>query len=178
MRLETKRLVLREWRVDEIEAMYRWHGNPAVARYLTWGASSIADSRKLLELALAEQERSDREYVYLAIELKTLSSVIGDAGFHWISRNDGERIGELGYFLEPAFWGRGYATEAARAILRCAFEDLNATQMQASCDERNLASERVMRNCGMRRDPGHERLGRRLYSLSRMEWVRRRPSDT
>ena len=123
MRLETERLMLREWQANELDAMYRWHGDPAVTRYL------------MLTLAIAEQTRVNREYVYLAIELKTSSRVSGDAGFHWIVR--GNRGREMGYFLEPAYWGHGYATEAARTIQRCGFENLGATQMRASCDERN-----------------------------------------
>ena len=116
---------------------------------------------------MAEQRRAARTRYYLAVELRATGEVIGDAGFEWIDRD--RRDGDFGYFLLPAYWRRCIGTECARLVLQLAFR-CGARSMRASCDERNVASERVMQKCGLRRDAGSERPGRRHYRLTQAEW--------
>ena len=106
----------------------------------------------------------------MAIEFQTNGLVVGDAGFERSCASGEMREGRLGYFLEPEYWGRGYATEAAVLVLDFAFRDLGAAVMRASCDARNGASERVMQRCGMQLEPGAETPGRCAYRISREEW--------
>lgn len=169
VRLEGPRILLREWRADELDAMHRWLGDPAVKRFLTWGARTVDDSARHLAECVAEQGRPDRMRYFLAIELA--GRVIGDAGFEWVGGAD--RRGRLGYFLEPACWGHGYAAEAAGLLLDFAFRTCGAISMGASCDAANLRSERVMLKLGMRRDEEIELPGRREYAITRDEWSRR-----
>ena len=157
---------LREWRPGELEAMHRWLSDPDVTRYLTWGAKSIDDSARHLDLCLAEQARPDRQRYYMAVELAATGEVIGDAGFEWVK----EREGDFGYFLLPAYWGKGLGTECARAVLALAFGPCGARTMRASCDARNIASERVMQKCGMQLDPQAVTPGRRAYRITRDQW--------
>ena len=96
--------------------------------------------------------------------------MIGDAGFQWKSAAKGLREGGFGYFLEPEYWGQGYATEAAKLVLDLAFGVLGAGLMRASCDAQNRASERVMQKCGLKREPRIEAPGRRAYGISREDW--------
>ena len=167
VRLEGPRILLREWCADELDAMHRWLGDPAVKRFLTWGARTVDDSARHLAECIAEQTRPDRMRYFLAIELA--DRVIGDAGFEWIE-GSASRRGRLGYFLEPARWGQGYAAEAAGLLLDFAF---GACSMGASCDAANLQSERVMQKLGMRRDAAIELPGRREYAITRDHWIRR-----
>jgi [ribosomal protein S5]-alanine N-acetyltransferase len=164
IRLEGRRIVLRDWRPDETDAMHRWLGNALVTRYLSWGARTRHDSARHLRECIDEQKKPHRTRFFLAIELKESGLVIGDAGFHWTST---AREGHVGYFVEPAFWGRGYATEAAAMLLAFAFDVCGATSMTASCDARNVASERVMQKLGMQRDEGRETPDRRAYVVKR-----------
>ena len=166
--LETERVRLREWRADELDAMHRWLADPDVTRYLTWGAKSSEDSVRHLELCLAEQREVERTRYFLAIELRTSGEVIGDAGFEWVDRDRQE--GGLGYFLLPLYWGTGIGTECALLVLQLAFAHCGALAMHASCDARNLASERVMQKCGMQRDKQMETHGRRFYRIIRSQW--------
>lgn len=86
---------------------------------------------------------------------------------------------ELGYFLVQMATGQGYATEAARAVLRCAFDRLNVSRVDLQCRADNLASQRVAERCGFRLE-GRQRLRHRLksgalvdrlwYGLLRSEW--------
>jgi ribosomal-protein-alanine N-acetyltransferase len=171
-RLEAEDILLREWRPPELPAMHRWLGNPRVTRFLSWGAATLDDSaRQLAECLAAEGVVADRRQFFLAIEELSTQRVIGDAGFEWDSAARQPLAGRLGYFLEPEYWGRGIATHAAGLVLRLAFE-LGASEMRASCDARNRASERVMQKCGLTREPHREREGRREYRISRAQWER------
>ncbi|MFT5012279.1 MAG: ribosomal-protein-alanine N-acetyltransferase [Patiriisocius sp.] len=142
--LSGERIIVRDWRVDELEGMHRWLGNPQVRKFLSFGTSSIDESAAHLRDVIDSQKENPREHYYLAIELKESGMTIGDAGFSW----KGKGIAEIGYFLEPDYWGKGFATEAAKMMITFAF-GLGADQVLASCDVENADSEMVMRRCGM-----------------------------
>ena len=171
VRLEGERLTLREWRADEVDAMHRWLGDPRVTRYLSFRSKIREESASHLAECLRDQEQTDRERYFLAMELNESQRIIGDAGFQWTCRDGARREGGFGYFVEAEHWGRGYATEAAKLVLLFAFDELGASIMRASCDARNAASERVMLKCGMKRDPDlASRRERLFYRVSREDW--------
>jgi RimJ/RimL family protein N-acetyltransferase len=170
VKIQGHRIILRDWLPGEVDAMHRWFGDPDVTRFLSWGAGTIEDSARHLAECIAQQELLERERYFLAIELRASGRVIGDAGFQWIRRKGQQREGGFGYFLERSYWGKGYGTEAARLVLALAFGELGATVMRASCNARNVASERVMQKCGMLREPEQEPPGRRAYRILSDEW--------
>jgi RimJ/RimL family protein N-acetyltransferase len=171
VRLVGERIVLREWRPDETDAMHRWLGNPEVTRYLDWGSHVRSDSARHLRECVEAQQQVPRTRYFLAIELRTNPQVVvGDAGFEWRSEAGAPPEGGLGYFLEPEHWGHGYATEAASLLLDFAFRSFDAALMRASCDARNRSSEGVMQKCGMRLEPDAMTRGRRAYHISREDW--------
>jgi len=165
-----KRITLREWGEGEEEDMNRWYSHPQVKRYLSWGGNSMQDSSEHLQLCLREQEKDKRRRYYLAIELNTTKMIIGDAGFEWIGETLGCKEGEMGCFLIPEYWGNGYGVEAARLVLELAFDRMEAEAVWASCDERNTASEKLMKRCGMLRNISKETEGRRLYQITKSQW--------
>jgi RimJ/RimL family protein N-acetyltransferase len=144
VRLTDERIVLREWQADEVDAMHRWLGNSKVTRFISWGSANRADTASHLAETLAEQRAEFRKKYFLAIAIKATDRTIGDAGFTWVEEN----VAEIGNFLEPEYWGNGFATEAASMVIALAF-DLGAHTVAATCDARNTASERVMQRCGM-----------------------------
>ena len=151
-------VVLREWRSGELAGMHRWLADPRVNRFLSWGSSSLEASAAQLRETVAAQTARPREKYYLAIEvIGRAGTTIGNAGFSWI----GDEVAEIGYFLEPEYWGRGYATDAARLLIELAFE-LNARRVIATCDEENQASAAVMQRCGMSPGPSPDP-GRLFY---------------
>ena len=155
-----ERILAREWRTDELEGMHRWLSDPNVNRFLSWGTRTRAESAQHFRETLQAQRAKPRTKYYLALELKAAPGLtIGDAGFTWMD----PQVAEIGYFLEPAYWGRGYATEAAQIVIALALE-LGAKRILASCDARNTASEAVMQRCGMQavRSQDHRR---RAYAL-------------
>lgn len=164
--IEGERLIVREWRVDEVDAMHRWFGDQRVRKFLSFGAASKEESEKyLLENIVPSQTKVPRTEYFLAVELKESGQTIGDVGFEWID----QRVAEIGYFFEPSYWGQGYATEAAKLITQYAFE-IGADTVIASCDKDNNASERVMQRCGMLEQQSSEP-GRLVYSVKRGQFV-------
>jgi [ribosomal protein S5]-alanine N-acetyltransferase len=83
------------------------------------------------------------------ITLSADSSLVGTIGLDPNPDND---CVELGYWIGKPFWGHGYATEAAAAMLRVAFEGLGVNRVNAHCFTRNLASARVLEKIGMQRE--------------------------
>ena len=170
MRIEGRRILLREWQPDELAAMHRWLGDPEVTRFLSWGARTREDSARHLAECIAERDVVERRRYFLAVELRDSARLIGDAGFQWTRLEGPQREGGFGYFLERAYWSRGYGTEAARLVLALAFGEFDATVMRASCDAHNVASETVMQKCGMQREQDRELPGRRAYRILSSEW--------
>jgi len=112
--IEGARVVLREWRREDLDAMHRWLGNPEVTRFLSWGALPRENSARHLAECVAHQHEANRQHYFFAIELKESRRVIGDAGFHWAGNSARGPEGSLGYFLEPPFWRHGYAKVGKR----------------------------------------------------------------
>ncbi len=181
LRLEGPRIVLREWRSNEAEAMHRWRGSPEVMRFLSWGSRSFEESQAHLEECLQDQASalSERERFFLAVEVRENATVIGSAGLHYRSRRYGGGEGGLGWFLETEHQGKGYGTEAARLIVDFGFKHLGLHKVSASCDAGNVGSERIMQKLGMRQEAcfrqAHQRFGewrdRLWYGLLRDEWA-------
>ncbi len=84
--------------------------------------------------------------------LKATETIIGEAGFTIEVRAEHSGRADLGYFLLPAYWGQGYATEATQLMLAYCFTVLKLHKVTASCDAENTASEQVMKKCGMQRE--------------------------
>ena len=142
--LEGERVRLREWLPNEIDGVHRWVGNPVVNRFLSFATSSREASAAHLQDIITGQQADPRTEYFLAIEHIEAGVTIGDAGFTWIEKD----VAEIGYFLEPGYWGAGYATEAAGLIIDLA-KSLGATRIVATCHKDNNASEKVMLRLGM-----------------------------
>ncbi|MFT4799409.1 MAG: RimJ/RimL family protein N-acetyltransferase [Candidatus Azotimanducaceae bacterium] len=114
-------------------------------------------------------QRADhpRPSYFLAVERISTKKTIGNVGFEYraSAAHCNSDIAEIGYFFEPSSWGNGYASEASMLIINYAFE-LGASRVIAECDEKNSASERVMKRCGMMPlDPINP--ARLLYGITR-----------
>jgi len=177
LELPGERILLRDWCDDEVDAMHRWRGDPVVTRFLSWGSASREESARHLAECLEDQRAAERERFFLAVALRESGRVIGSAGMHYRSRSHGGGEGGLGYFLEPAAWGHGYAPEASLLLVDYGFDMLGMEKISASCNTDNAASERVMQKVGMRRERCIRRAtsagawrDRLWYGLLREEW--------
>ncbi|MBM0258068.1 GNAT family N-acetyltransferase [Micromonospora sp. 4G55] len=94
--------------------------------------------------------RAEGDVLNLALVLRETGAVIGDVLLIWTSV--AHRQGEIGYVLHPDHAGHGYATEAAREMLRLGFDELGLHRIVGRLDARNTASARVLERLGMRRE--------------------------
>jgi len=145
--LETERLILRPWSLDDVDALHQVWTDPLVRRYL-WDDDVISRQRAAaaVESSLASANRNG---VGLWCVLpKAAGALAGFCGFRYI--DDSTDAIELLYGLLPGYWGRGLATEAARAALEYGFNAELFTRIYARTDVSNRASIRVMERLGMK----------------------------
>ncbi len=150
--IPTQRLLLREFTAADEPDMHEYASDPLVSKYESWGPNTREITHEVLSRRLGEQKQWPREDVHLAVELREERKLIGSIRLWVVDRVTS--TAELGYTLNRAYWNKGYATEAARAVLERGFGMLNLHRICASCDTRNVASWRVMEKIGMRRE-GH-----------------------
>lgn len=147
--LETRRLVLRRFVAADIEHLVELDSDPEVMRYLSGGAPTPREAieSSILPRFLASYEKHAGLGFWAAINSDS-HDFVGWFGLH---PNDSAAAGdlELGYRLRREFWGRGYATEGARALLEVGFLTFGATRIFAATYQDNLASRRVMEKLGM-----------------------------
>ena len=147
----TERLVLRSGTAEDADATWAYRRLPEVGEWLTEVPQDLCVYRG----RFAEPERLANTVV---VELE--GQVIGDFMLRvddaWAQAEVAERArrtqAELGWVLDPRFTGRGFATEAVRALLRVCFEDLGVRRVVANCFLDNDASWRLMERLGMRRE--------------------------
>lgn len=145
--IETDRLILRPLRLEDAQDMYdNWASSQEATRYVTWEA--YGDLAPLIErLKLRQEHYLNKELYDWGIFVKDQEVLIGTITF--VDLSDLHRLGELGYIIGPKWWGKGYVLEAARAICRFGFQELELHRIQAVHDVRNPASGRVMEKLGM-----------------------------
>jgi RimJ/RimL family protein N-acetyltransferase len=140
--IETGRLLLRRLRLEDAATLDRWTADPDFQRYLGEARPGLAH--------IERHEAHWREHGFgiLGVEEKETGKLVGRSGvaYHRIWPDDPE----VGWAIDPASWGRGYATEAGGASIRWAFEELGYERLVSICVPANLASRRVMEKLGFR----------------------------
>lgn len=147
--LITERLLLRRFTPADVDHLVALDGDPAVMRYLTGGAATPRDviERDILPRFLRYYAAGDGFGFWAVIE-RARGDFLGWVHFRPpAAANPGEV--ELGYRLRQATWGRGYATEASRALIDRGFADFGVQRVVASTYQDNLGSRRVMEKVGM-----------------------------
>jgi ribosomal-protein-alanine N-acetyltransferase len=150
MRLETERLVLRELTEDDLPAVLAYQQTPEYERLRDRDSYTLDDARELVGTFIAWQTETPRLRIQLAIDLKLDSRLIGTCGIR--RQRPGDVEADLGYELAPAFWSRGYATEAAARMVSFAFLELGLRRVAAWCHVDNTGSIRVLEKLGMCRE--------------------------
>ena len=147
--LETARLTLRRFTPADVENLIELDSDPAVMHYLNGGTPTPRDVivRDILPRFLRSYARSDDFGRWAAIEQAT-GEFLGWFSFQPHDEAHPDDV-ELGYRLRQAAWGRGYATEAARALIRKGFTELGVRRVFATTYHDNRASRRVMEKAGL-----------------------------
>lgn len=147
--LETERLMLRRFTQADVDNLVALDSDPEVMRFLTGGAPTprAVIENETLPRILRDYERFAGYGVCAAIE-KSSGDFVGWLSLRPYDAADPGTV-ELGYRLRRESWGRGYATEGARALIRKAFTELGARRVYATTYQDNLASRRVMEKAGL-----------------------------
>lgn len=149
-RLETSRLILRRFTVEDAPRMFaEWANDPEVTRYLTWAPHETPSvTRQLLEEWTGQY--GCPEYYHWAIEEKQSGRLIGDIGVVHLSERD--FCCEIGYCLSRDRWGLGIMTEAFSAVLAFLFDTVGVHRVEARHIAENISSGKVMQKCGLLRE--------------------------
>ncbi|PQP83801.1 GNAT family N-acetyltransferase [Paenibacillus sp. PCH8] len=148
MQLETERLIIREIVESDWESIHTYTSMTEVTQHTAWGPNTEADTRAYVQHVIRSQGAEPREGYELAIGLKRDGTLIGGVGLHVMENTNAE----IGYVLHPAHQRRGYAAEAASALLDFGFHELGIHRIYAKCRPNNSASENVMQKIGMQRE--------------------------
>jgi RimJ/RimL family protein N-acetyltransferase len=182
--IRTERLLVRPMREADVEATWRFRRLEEVARWLTTMPTTLDQHRQRFEAP-------DRLAASLVFELH--GTVIGDLLVApqdcWAQAEVADQARDvqaaLGWCVDPAYGGRGYATEAVEAVLRICFELLGLRRVTAGCFADNEASRRLMERVGMRREAHTRRdslhrsgawLDAMTYAMLADEWRSRHTS--
>ena len=150
MIIETPHLRLCEFVEGDWPAVLAYQSDPRYLRLYAWTERTEADVRAFVARFVAWQAVEPRHKFQLAVTLRDGGRLIGNCGIRLAEA--GARTGDLGYEISPEFWGHGYATEAARAMVGFGFEELGLHRVWGECVPENAASRRVMEKLGMRNE--------------------------
>jgi RimJ/RimL family protein N-acetyltransferase len=172
---ETARLTLRRWQPADLDALSRIYADPEVIRYIGDGhVRSRAETEAAIELM--ERHWTEHGFGTWAAVLKATGDLIGRIGLSTPTfLPEVLPATEVGFLLDRPHWGRGLATEGARASLSHAFDRLGLARVISIYFPENVGSGRVMEKLGMRpeRDTIHPEVGRpvRVYEIRRADYL-------
>ncbi|MGE0528891.1 MAG: GNAT family N-acetyltransferase [Bdellovibrionales bacterium] len=149
MNLTTNRLVLRNYKTEDGARVHIYAADPDFSRYEIWGPNTLEDSHKFVADMAQQSETHPRYKFDLAICLKDSGLLIGGCGVR--RETELSQVANLGWAVNPEFQCKGYATEAALALIEFGFQRLNLSVIYATCDTRNAPSYKVMEKLGMKR---------------------------
>ena len=157
-RLETPRLLLRRFRAGDVDAFAAYRSDPEVARYQGWEAPySRAEAERFVASMAQSAPGRPGTWFQFAVTPRPDGPLVGDCALR-TSRRDARR-GELGFTFARMHQGRGYATEAAAAVLAYAFGTLGMVRIEAHTDARNERAARLLARLGMRQDMTRSSVG-------------------
>lgn len=149
MELHTPRLILREFRASDFDALWEYQSHPETHRFERDIPSKEEVDRFLRNVQDWARQQPRTRYIF-SVTVKPDDRVIGH--LHLSSQNSEINEWETGWAIHYNLWGKGYASEAACAVLDFAFGELGVHRVVAFCNVHNTASARVMQKIGMQQD--------------------------
>ena len=150
MQLTTERLILREFAESDWQAVHEYGADPEVVRFMLWGPNTEDETRAFVARAMESARKEPRRDHEMAVTLRQGGRLIGGCGLNL--GPPANRAAMIGYCFHRAYWGHGYATEAARALVGFGFGTLGLHRIWATCEPDNAASAHVLEKLGMLRE--------------------------
>lgn len=178
--METERLILRQWKDDDLRPYAQLNADPKVMKYFP---AVLSKQESDVQAGFFRQFISEKGWGFWAVELKETGQFIGFVGL--LSNDESSGLPntpsiEIGWRLSSEFWGFGYATEAAQKALEFAFKTLLAPSIYSFTALQNEASQRVMQKLGMEntnQDFNHPKLPTGhwlerhcLFNITKQQW--------
>ncbi|MBU5306783.1 GNAT family N-acetyltransferase [Clostridioides mangenotii] len=171
MYIKTKRLLIRKFEFKDWQAVYEYTSDINVMNYIPEGVFTEEKAKDFINKNIGNTAEN------FAVVLVEENFVIGHILF---LKYFGEHTYEIGWVFNPKYYNRGYASEAAQAILKFGFEKMKLHRIIATCQPENIPSYRVMENIGMRKEgyfkkcipKANEWWDEYYYAILEEEWKR------
>ena len=182
LHLKTERLIIRDFVEDDWQSIVARTTQESVAQYMQWDTTTWAEREKVVTW-IREQKTLTFGTVgrYLEFAVERDDDAIGTVGLKNLSKVN--KVAEVGWDLDLAHWGMGYATEATAALMDLCFRNLHLHRFTSVCDACNTGSYRLMERLGMRREAHHVKssfikgkwVDDLVYAVLKDEWLCRPP---
>ncbi|GLS83432.1 GNAT family N-acetyltransferase [Paraferrimonas haliotis] len=162
--IDTPRLQMRHFCIDDVDAVFAFSTNPEVCRY-TGDAGTVKTRQDAMKLItdLWQEEYQRYGYARYALIHKGDNKVIGFCGVKYL---DDEQRPDIGYRMLPQYWGQGLAYEAAQATMDYARNELGLTNIMAEAVVENIASNKILLKLGLTLVDNYQRYG---FNVNRYE---------
>lgn len=180
IKLETKRLILREVLSTDVDKLFELDSNPNVQKFV--GNITVKDKAEVEKLIQnLQQQYVENGIARWAVIEKETGELIGWSGIKLIKEpmNNHNNFYELGYRFIENYWGKGFATETTIPLVDYAFENLKAENIYAICDVENKGSKNVLEKTGLKlietfnyRDKEHN-----WFKMTKTEWLNKKPNS-
>lgn len=146
--IETKRLLLRQFKLSDADAMYKnWANDNEVTKFLTWPTHrDVEVSRRVLDTWVKDYT-NDENYQW-CIELKGTGEAIGSIGV--VDFKENIQAVEIGYCIGRNYWNLGITSEALNALIQFFFQEVGVNRIESRHDPLNPNSGKVMLKCGLK----------------------------
>ena len=148
-KLETERLILRRFALEDAQAMYdNWASDPEVTKYLTWPTHSDPEISAWVLKDWVDGYEKEGSYLWAIVLKENGNAPIGSISADL--RNDKAETVHIGYCIGERWWHRGIMPEALKAVIDFLFDEVGVQRIDARHDANNPNSGAVMRKCGMK----------------------------
>ncbi|EIT86886.1 ribosomal-protein-serine acetyltransferase [Fictibacillus macauensis ZFHKF-1] len=174
--IQSNRLTLRHFSKRDVESFYAYRSTPEVAKFQSWENYQYSDAEQFVEKQVQNKPNQPGTWFQFAVALTDTNQLIGDCALHTLL--DEPRIVEIGFTIASEHQGKGYGSEAVRALLTYVFKTLGKHKIIAFTDVRNDHSIALLERVGFRRE-GHllqnymskgKWIDEYQYSLLHSEW--------
>jgi [ribosomal protein S5]-alanine N-acetyltransferase len=150
LRIETKRLVLRPLREDDVDAIWPYASDPDFPKMMSWAAHVDKEETRSFIRAVTEATANNLGVTWGIEHAGRVVGVVGLEEIRWQVRACRVDRAEVGYWLATEQWSQGFVTEATTAVMRFGFDTLGLHKLTISCFAKNAGSRRVIEKCGFR----------------------------
>lgn len=178
IQLKTQRLFLRPISIEDKESVFIYRSDPETSKYQSVVAETIDDMDDFLGKC-AKEFNVPGTWFQVVIIMKDTDELIGDIGIHFLDDESKNRQVEIGYMLNKAFHGNGYATEAVKELINYLFDTMNKHRIIASVDPGNTPSIKLLERIGFRKEAHFKQsiwfkgewVDDVVYCMLRRDWI-------